>query len=85
MHALRNHRQRLGEDHAGAKAFAERAARIDPTLVSALFDLGLNLLVVVAFLLGSGGSILTVPILVYAIGQPVQLATTTSLVPLPLA
>lgn len=30
-------------------------------------------------LVGGGGSILTVPILVYAIGQPVQLATTTSL------
>jgi len=31
-------------------------------------------------LVGGGGSILTVPILVYAIGQPVHLATTTSLV-----
>ncbi len=30
-------------------------------------------------LVGGGGSILTVPILVYAIGQPVQAATTTSL------
>jgi len=30
-------------------------------------------------LVGGGGSILTVPILVYAIGQPVHLATTTSL------
>ena len=30
-------------------------------------------------LVGGGGSILTVPSLVYAIGQPVQLATTTSL------
>ncbi len=30
-------------------------------------------------LVGGGGSILTVPILVYAIGQPVQSATTTSL------
>jgi threonine aldolase len=29
LHALRNHRDRLGEDHASAKAFAERAARID--------------------------------------------------------
>ncbi len=30
-------------------------------------------------LVGGGGSILTVPVLVYAIGQPVQAATTTSL------
>ena len=30
-------------------------------------------------LVGGGGSILTVPILVYAIGQPVHTATTTSL------
>ena len=29
LHALRNHRQRLGDDHAAATAFAERAARID--------------------------------------------------------
>jgi threonine aldolase len=29
LHALRNHRDRLGDDHAAAKAFAERAARID--------------------------------------------------------
>jgi threonine aldolase len=29
LHALRHHRDRLGEDHAAAKAFAERAARID--------------------------------------------------------
>lgn len=29
LHALRNHRERLAEDHASAKAFAERAARID--------------------------------------------------------
>lgn len=29
LHALRNHRERLGEDHAAAKAFAERAARIE--------------------------------------------------------
>jgi threonine aldolase len=29
LHALRNHRERLADDHASAKAFAERAARID--------------------------------------------------------
>jgi threonine aldolase len=29
LHALRNHRARLVDDHASAKAFAERAARID--------------------------------------------------------
>jgi threonine aldolase len=29
LHAIRNHRDRLGDDHAAAKAFAERAARID--------------------------------------------------------
>lgn len=29
LHALRNHRERLGDDHAAAKAFAERATRID--------------------------------------------------------
>jgi threonine aldolase len=29
LHALRNHRHRLGDDHASAKAFAERAARIE--------------------------------------------------------
>ncbi len=29
LHALRNHRERLGDDHAAATAFAERAARID--------------------------------------------------------
>jgi threonine aldolase len=29
LHALRNHRARLVDDHAAAKAFAERAARID--------------------------------------------------------
>lgn len=46
------------------------------TLLSLLFGglIGLTLGMV-----GGGGSILTVPILVYAIGQPVQQATTTSL------
>jgi threonine aldolase len=29
LHAIRNHRDRLGDDHAAAWAFAERAARID--------------------------------------------------------
>ena len=29
LHALRNHRERLGDDHAAARAFAERAARIE--------------------------------------------------------
>ena len=29
LHALRNHRARLVDDHSAAKAFAERAARID--------------------------------------------------------
>ena len=29
LHALRNHRERIGEDHASARAFAERVARID--------------------------------------------------------
>ena len=29
LHALRNHRTRLGDDHAAATAFAERASRID--------------------------------------------------------
>jgi threonine aldolase len=29
LHAIRNHRDRLGDDHAAARAFAERAARID--------------------------------------------------------
>lgn len=29
LHALHNHRDRLGEDHASARAFAERAARIE--------------------------------------------------------
>ncbi len=41
-------------------------------LLGALIGLSLGLV-------GGGGSILTVPILVYAIGQPVQAATTTSL------
>jgi uncharacterized protein len=46
------------------------------TLLSLLFGalIGLTLGMV-----GGGGSILTVPILVYAIGQPVQQATTTAL------
>lgn len=49
---------------------------ITSVLVSLLFGslIGLSLGTV-----GGGGSILTVPILVYAIGQPVQSATTTSL------
>ena len=29
LHALRNHRERMSEDHASAKAFAERASRIE--------------------------------------------------------
>jgi threonine aldolase len=29
LHALRNHRDRMGDDHTSAKAFAERANRID--------------------------------------------------------
>ena len=29
LHALRNHRDRMGEDHVSAKVFAERASRID--------------------------------------------------------
>ena len=46
------------------------------TLLSLLFGalIGLTL-----GMIGGGGSILTVPILVYAIGQPVQQATTTAL------
>jgi uncharacterized membrane protein YfcA len=49
---------------------------VTPLILSLAFGalIGLSL-----GLVGGGGSILTVPILVYAIGQPVQLATTTSL------